>query len=168
MLYSYSPEDVNVVVGGVYNLSGFTDGSFIRILKDTPTFDTYQSADGVVSRIHSGSNLYTVSLTLHSASQGNQILSYLHAADASSKIAKFPLIIKDSLGTSFFFSATSWVESLPESSYSTDITDRVWSVRCADAHHNVGGNHTRAGAARNILDIGVGMLERGVSERVRW
>ena len=164
-LYSYSPEDVSVLVAGLYEVSGFVDGTMVSVSKDRPTFTTHESSDGITSRTHTESHLYTVTLSLHSAAQSNQVLSYLLAADASSKIAKFPIIIKDNLGTSSFFSPSSWIEGPPDTSFAVSITERPWVIRCSAGSYNVGGNHLSAGFVRNVSDLGIGYLDRVVSER---
>lgn len=167
VLYNYSPEDVDVLIGGVYRLSGFSDGTLVRISKDKPAFSVHESSDGVVSRTHSGSSLYSVSVVLHSTAQDNQVLTYLHTADTFSKIAKFPIIIRDRLGTSNFFSPDTWIEGHPDSDYSTSITDRVWNFRCGNSSNNIGGNASSAGFIRSLADIGLGYLDAAFTERIR-
>lgn len=165
-LFNYSPEDVDVLIAGVYNLSGFVEGSFVRISKDRPAFSVHETADGVSSRTHSESSLYSISLILHSASHGNEVLTYLHTADTFTKIAKFPVMIKDRMGSSVFFSPTSWIEGLPDSEYSTGITDRQWRIRCADSANIVGGNRDASWFIRDLTGLGSQYLDRLSSLRL--
>lgn len=152
-LAHYSPEDVNLVVGGIYQITGYVEGSYISVSKDVPTFTTRESSDGEVSRAHSNSTLYTLTLTLHSASDSNQVLTYLAELDSLTKMAKLPIIIKDSLGQSLFFSPSSWIEQVPDLTFSTNIVERDWIFKCSNSVMNVGGNYSKSSTGQDIFNI---------------
>lgn len=145
----YSPEDVSILVAGVIPLVGLTDGSFVTISKDVQPFTSVRTTDGRVARLYSNDQTYTISITLHSASEGNDTLTKLWQIDELLQRAKFPLLIKDNLGSSFFFSTTSWIEQIPVTEYSTVITDRTWVIKSSQAIYNIGGNAEAAG----LLDV---------------
>lgn len=156
-LAHYSPEDITVLFSGVHQLSGFADGTFVSITKDNPTYTTHESSDGVVSRKYNSSKVYTVKLTLANTSESNQVLTYAAALDAATQMGKFPLIIKDQLGSSLFFSLTSWIETLPDSSFSTSITGREWTIKCAQAVFNLGGNDSPQSLSQDALNVALGL-----------
>jgi hypothetical protein len=157
-LMTYSPEDVTVLFGGVHTLSGFVDGTFISISKDAPSFATRVSSSGMVSRVRTPDNVYTVGITLHSSSESNQVLSYALILDESTKMAKFPLIIKDHMGSSLFFSPVSWIETRPASDFSIGIEDREWTIKCANATFNVGGNTSESSLGVDALNTSLGLI----------
>lgn len=157
-LAHYSPEDVTVLLGGIIELKGFVDGSFIDIRKDTPLFLTKETADGKVVRTHKKSDLYTVSINLTSYSDSNQALTYAALIDKATKMGKFPLIIKDQLGSSLFFALTAWIENMPDSSFAVDIESRQWVIKCADANFNIGGNYEASGALEDVLNSAGGFI----------
>lgn len=157
ILGHYSPEDVTVLFSGVHQLSGFVDGTFVSISKDNPTFTVHETADGVVGRRYNKSSVYTVNLILASTSESNQVLTYAAKLDELTQMGKFPLIIKDQSGSSLFFSLTSWIETTPDADFSVDIESRSWSIKCAQATFNVGGNESPSGMGEDVLNAALGL-----------
>lgn len=157
-LAHYSPEDITILFSGVHQLSGFAAGTFVNITKDNPTYTIHESSDGVVSRKYNSSKVYSVKLTLASTSESNQVLTYAASLDAATQMGKFPLIIKDQLGSSLFFSLTSWIETIPDSSYSVDITSREWTIKCAHSVINVGGNDSPSSMSQDALNSALGLV----------
>src|SRR5690554_49389 len=125
-LYSYSPEDVTILLLGFIPVEGYIDGTLISINKDLPPFTSGMTADGVQSRVHRISSSYTMRLVISNVSPTNDVLTKLWQIDEITKMGKFPILVKDQLGTSLFFSATSWIESPPSLYYSNRITEREW------------------------------------------
>ena len=156
-LAHYSPEDVVILFGGVHKLTGFVDGTFVSVSKDEASFVTRVSADGRPTRVGSSNPIHTVTLTLHSGSESNQVLSYALLLDETTKMAKFPLIIKDKLGGSLFFSLTSWIESPPVSNYSVDIEGREWIIKCSQVSYNIGGNESPSSMTEDVLRTSLGL-----------
>lgn len=152
----YSPERVTVLLGGVAQISGFVDGTFITIAKDSAMYSSRESADGKITRNYKKSSLYNVSLTLASTSDSNQLLTYTSELDVLTQMGKFPLIIKDQLGGTLLFSLTSWIESLPESDFSTSVEGRTWQIKCSQAVFNIGGNESENGLGGDMLNVGIG------------
>lgn len=157
-LATYNPEEVTVLFAGTAQISGFADGAFISISKDTPSFSTKETSDGIVGRTYNNSGLYTVELTLASTSESNQLLTYALRADELTRMGKFPLIIKDQLGGSLFFSSTSWIETIPDTDYSTEIGERTWSIKCSQASLNLGGNESDTSGTEDFLNGALGLL----------
>lgn len=158
ILAHYSPEDVTVLLAGFVQVSGFVAGTFVSIKKQLPVFSEKKTADGVVSRLHNKSDLYKVTLSLHSASDSNQVLTYMSKLDDITKMGKFPLIIKDQLGSSIFFASQCWIESLPDVDYSESIDSRNWEICCYGGAFNVGGNSDPSSEMEDILRIGGSIL----------
>lgn len=157
VLAHYSPEDVIISVAGFLPIEGYLDGTFVSISKDADLFTTKESSDGVVSRVANRSKLFTVSLTLMSTSESNKILTRLALLDNSSLMLKFPLIIKDSLGSTLLFSTTSWVESMPATDFDSSVSARSWSIKCANATLMVGGNESASGLVEDAINTLAGL-----------
>ena len=109
-----------------------------------------------MSRNHAKSGVYTVNLTLASTSESNQALSIAAALDNATKMGMFPFIIKDTLGSTLFFSPKSWIENMPDTSFDVDVTERQWNIKCANAVLMVGGNESPSDMISDLLAIGGG------------
>lgn len=149
-LLTYSPEDITILVAGVVPIDGYIDGSFLTIRKDISPFSSKTTSDGVFSRTYRNSQSYTVSITLHNLSASNEVLDALLKWDEITQTGKFPLIIKDQLGNSFFYSATSWIETPADMEYATSITERRWVIRCSQAIMSIGGNDSESDLLENL------------------
>lgn len=154
---TYSPEDVDVIVAGVVKITGMVDGTFISISKDFNSFTTSESSDGHITRSHSGSELYTLTLTLASTSDSNQHLTFLHNVDNNSLMGKFPLIMKDQRGQTLLFASSCWIETIPDTDFGASIGQRQWSIKCAGSVLNVGGNYKESKIGDDILNLGLGL-----------
>lgn len=139
-LAHYSPEDVTVLIGGVYPLDGFVEGSFVSIQKDSPNFVTKVTADGKVSRVRTASQQYNVTLTLASFANSNKILTALAELDHRAINARLPLMIKDSRGSTTFFSPEAWITQPTAVEFGVDITERQWNISCSKGILIAGGN----------------------------
>ena len=164
-LLSYSPEDVTILLLGFIPVEGYIDGTFISINKDLPPFTSGITADGVQSRVHRLSLTYTLRLVISNVSPTNDILTKLWQVDELTKMGKFPILVKDQLGSSLFFSATSWIESTPSLYYSNRITEREWTIKCAEAVINIGGNDDASGVIQDLLNT-VASAAPTVAERL--
>lgn len=155
-LAHYSPEDVDVLIAGMFEVKGFVDGTFINIEKDEPIFKTKVTADGQATRVAVPNPLYTVRLSLASTSESNQIFTRLITVDTLTTSAKFPLIIKDRSGGSVFFSGQSWIEGQASGTFSNGVETRQWTIKCASAVFHVGGNQERDDLTDNIVNLLIG------------
>lgn len=137
---SYSPSDVQILLGGFYQLSGFVEDSFIKISKDIEPYSITRTADGRTARTHRKDGTYTVTLSLASTSPANDVLMKIHQVDELTQLGKFPLFIKDSLGSSLFLAPTCWITQVPDLEFASNITTRRWSIQASNATLNIGGN----------------------------
>lgn len=138
--WSYSPEDVQVLIGGFYSVEGLADGQFVEVIKDVMPYTSTRSADGMLGRKHTKNNTYTINISVLAASPANDLFTRLWLADEITQKCKFPLLVKDSIGSGYFFSASTWFEVIPSLSYSTEMTNRTWGLRSNDGIIHIGGN----------------------------
>lgn len=139
-LLTYSPSDVKVSIAGLYQVEGFVDGTFINIVKNVKPFDIARAMDGEVARIYRKDEGFRVELTLAQSSSANNLLSTIYNIDVATQIGKFPMFIKDGLGQTTFMSLTTWVEDIPQVTFSNNMESRTWIFGCSQASLNIGGN----------------------------
>lgn len=151
-LASYSPEDITVLVAGVLPLTGFVSGNFVNISKDIQPLSSTRTSDGEVARLYNNDQTFTITITLHNTAESNEVLTKLWLLDEITQRGKFPLLIKDQLGSSLFFSATSWIEGIPDTTYGSEITERTWTIRSSQAVINIGGNASASSLIEDLLN----------------
>lgn len=138
--WNYSPEDVEILIGGFYPVEGLSSGTFVEVIKDIMPYTSSKSADGVVGRKYGSNSTFTVTITVMAGSPANDLFTKLWLLDEVTQMGKFPLLIKDSLGTGYFFSSTTWFEQIPPLSFGTDMGDRTWGLRSSQGIIHIGGN----------------------------
>lgn len=137
---TYSPSDVTITLAGMHSVSGYADGTFVRITKDMKPFSKVRAMDGEISRMYFEDAGYKVELTLMQSSSTNNVLTSLYNIDAATRMGKFPLFVKDGRGQTSFLAATAWIEQLPEVTFGAELNTRTWILGCSDVVLTVGGN----------------------------
>jgi hypothetical protein len=136
---TYDPKQVIITISGV-PMSGFSDGTFLEIDRNEPTWNTVVGADGLVTRGKTNNFSGTLTLTLKQSSPSNDVLSGLMAVDEATNAGVFPVLVKDLSGNSIYFSAQAWVTQYANSSFGKDISDRQWILTMSEADVFVGSN----------------------------
>ena len=150
-LYHYSPKDVSVTIAGVYQVTGYVDDVFINLTKDVKPFENTRSMDGEIARLYRKDSGYMLQLSLAQSSPTNDFLSAIYNIDVATQIGKFPLFIKDGRGSTTFMSLTTWIEDIPEVSFSNGMEARVWTFKCTQASLHIGGNTDMSDFAETAL-----------------
>lgn len=151
----YSPEDVTILLGGIYKVEGLTDGSFVQISEEEARYKTTVTADGMVSRTHVKNPTHRVTLTTNSTADVNNVLSAWASSDGLLFGAMIPLFIKDGLGTTMFYAPLSWIEEVPVTDMGVDVNERAWVIRTAGATSIVGGNGLGGVVDTNLAALGM-------------
>lgn len=157
-IFNYCPDEVNVLVAGFVNITGFVDGTFVDVSKDVIPFSSVRTSDGTVARLYNNDQTYTISLTLHCGSNSNEVLTKLWQLDEITQRGKFPLLIKDFSGSDLFFSTTTWIEGVPNITKSNGVDSRVWTLRSSQATINVGGNMEPSKLLEDITNLAISSL----------
>lgn len=157
-IFNYIPEDVNILLAGIMPVDGLVDGTFISIQKDLMPYKSRTTTDGRQIRIYNNSQTYTVEITVHIGSSANTFLTKLWQLDEITQKAKFPLLVKDGSGSDLFFSATSWIEGLPNLSKSSSVDTRTWRIKCSSSAINFGSNRGESGLLEDLLNIATSAL----------
>lgn len=139
MLFTYDPQQVIITIAGV-PMAGFSDGTFLEVVRDEPTWTKVVGADGIVTRGKTNNSSGTLTLTLKQSSPSNEVLSGLMIADELSNTGVFPILVKDLSGNSTYFSAQAWITTFANSSFGKEISDRTWTIALADTDIFVGSN----------------------------
>lgn len=155
-LRDYAPNDVTITIAGMYSVTGYAEGTFVRITKDTQQVTTCRAMDGSMSRVKSPDTGWKVEITLAQSSSGNDIFSTLWNVDKVTGMGKFPLFIKDGSGSTMFMAATAWIEGIPDIIFSSQMETRTWRFCATDVIVNIGGNGD--GDLSSILGLGASVL----------
>jgi len=157
-LFSYIPESVNCLIGGIIPVEGFVDGTFISVDKDEMPYSSIRMPDGTVARKKNTSQTYTITITLHNGAETNNLLTKMWQIDELTDRGKFPLLIKDQSGSDLLFSTESWIEGIPSMTKSNAIDSRVWVIKSAYAVINIGGNEEESSLLQDITNIAASAL----------
>lgn len=136
---TYDPKQVIVTIGGV-PMSGFSDGTFLEVVRNEPTWNMVVGADGLVTRGKTNNFSGTLTLTLKQSSPSNDVLSAFLAVDEATNAGVIPVLIKDLSGNSVYFSARAWINQYANSTFGKDISDRQWTLSLDEADIFVGSN----------------------------
>lgn len=153
-LATYSPEDVVILLGGVYPLDGVVAGTFIEVSRESSTFETSVTADGRVSRTHISDPTHNVTISLASTADSNSILSTLSSTDNLLQSVIVPLFVKDGLGGTMFYAPSCWIEKIPSVSFSEGVEVREWTIKTAGGVLSVGGNEKGSSVSTDLAALG--------------
>ena len=144
-VYTYSPEEVRVIVGGV-PMSAFADGTFVNVTRDEQAYNKVTGADGRTSRARTANRAGAITITLQQTSPSNDVLSGFMLADEAGDQGVVSVMIKDSSGRTLHFCAAAWVQQMPDQDFSKDIENREWILDCSRIDSFVGGNQAQTGS----------------------
>ena len=136
---TYDPKQVICTIGGV-PISGYTEGTFIEVARNEPTWSMIVGSDGLVTRSKTNNFSGTLTITLKQSSPSNDVLSGFLALDEATNSGIVPVLVKDISGNSIYFSARAWINQYPNSTFGKDITDRTWTLSMDEADIFVGSN----------------------------
>lgn len=153
----YSPEDVIILLGGVYPITGLHEGTFLSISEESNKFTTSVTADGRVSRTHMNVPIHRIELTLSSLADANTLFTTWAFADGKLYGAMLPMYIKDGMGSTLFYSPMTWIESAPSVSFSEGVEARTWVLKSAGGVSSVGGNGELSQSVLSDL-AGIGLI----------
>lgn len=145
ILSSYSPEDVVIVIANSqfsHVVNGYADGTFINITREVPASTLYVGSDLSNARVVRGNKASTVTVSLHQASETNDVFSWVLSNDETTRDSTwtFSLTIKDNTGRSLWFSPQAFISQEPDRSFSTGIENRDWGIQCVSLDGIAGGN----------------------------
>ena len=145
ILGTYSPESVVITIGNSkfsHVVSGYADGTFISITRLVDHATLYNGADATNARVVRAVKNCDVTLTLHQASESNDVLSQLLALDEQSRDGSdcFSITIKDTSGRTVASSPVAFIGTSPDIDLGTEIAERAWVMRAINLTIHAGGN----------------------------
>lgn len=136
---TFDPKMV-VITWGVIPISGYAEGTFVRVNRSGDAFTKKKGAGGDVERLNKNQGDFEVSLTLQQTSSTNGELSAALAADQVTNAGVFPFTIKDLLGETLFFAPQAWIRKDPEWEDGDELNPREWIFDTGVGANLVGGN----------------------------
>ena len=136
---TYNPKKI-IVTLGEYLLSGFAEGTFVRVEYNADAFSMSAGAYGDTVRVQSHDRTGMVTLTLMQSSLSNDALDALAAQDESSGAGVRQLRITDQNGTTRVFGLNAWVKKKATAEYGTDASTREWVIDVAELDTIIGGH----------------------------
>ena len=136
---TFDPAEVQLIVGTTV-ITGFGDGTFIKITRSGDAFDKKRGAAGDVDRINKNAFDFEVEVTLKRTAVHNATFSGLLAADQLSSSGIVILTIKDNSGNSLFEAPQAWIKKDPDTEYADSLGNYTWKFDTGPAANFIGGN----------------------------
>lgn len=160
VLATYRPEDVVIVIGNdqfSHSISGYVDGSFLSLTRVVPHSTLYTGADASNARVKRRVRNYDISLTLHQASESNDVLSQLLILDEDNLTneALFYITIKDMSGRTVASSPQAFIGTTPDVSFGVELSEYEWVLHAINMQIFNGGNGKfTASTYQTVNDLG--------------
>lgn len=136
----YDPKQISIIVGGKI-LSGFADGTFLKVERNEQAYTLKVGVDGEGARAKNNNKSGKFTFTLMQTSSSNDVLSAYASADELGNAGAVPVLVKDHNGTSVATAATAWVQKLPDLEDAKEITMRTWVLETDELLMSIGGNN---------------------------
>lgn len=136
---TYNPKKVQVIIGD-HIVTGYADGSFLSVERNSDQFQAITGADGESARVASADRSGLMTLTLMQTSESNDFLSAKLSEDEETNLGTFPVLIKDLQGTTLVQSAEAWVKKYATVEFGKDDAQREWVIETGDLRLVVGGS----------------------------
>lgn len=141
MARTYDPNQVNLYISGIL-VTGFAEDTFIEVKRNEPIYKTKYGVRGDATRTRNANKSGTITFHLMQSAVANEKLSELVAADeiAAAGTIVFPVMIKDSSGTSLDSAPEAWIIGYPDATYAREVKERTWVIECETLIRFIGGN----------------------------
>lgn len=135
---TYDPGLVAVILAG-QQITGFADGTFIKVERLTDTFSSMAGADGQVARVRSRDKRGKVTITLLQTSPSNIVLAELVQLDEATGAGSSPFMVKDLTGTTQASAPNAWVTRPADIERGKDLYSPEWVLEVDDLETFTGG-----------------------------
>lgn len=136
---TYDPGRVKITFGGV-PLSGFADGTFIKVSRSSDGFTKIVGTDGTVTRTKSLDKSGEIVVTLSQSSSVNAALTAIALIDETSNRGVLPIAIAEMATGNVYVSGYAWIKKQPDAEYGKESTNREWTFECAELRMFTAGN----------------------------
>lgn len=138
MVRQYDPKNISVIVGGKI-ITGFSDGTFVRVIRNEASWTMKVGVDGEGTRARNNNTSGRFEIELMQSSVSNDVLSAFIAADEQSGTGAVPVLIKDNNGTTLASCLTAWVQKWADSDFAKEVSPRKWILETDQLVIFVGG-----------------------------
>lgn len=139
MVFTYDPKQFSAIIGGKI-MSGFVDGTYIKVTRNEQAFMLKVGVDGEGTRAKSNNKGGKIEITLMQSSASNDDLSAFAALDELSNGGVIPAIVKDGSGRTVCSAGTAWVQKYPDTEFGKEPVGRTWVIETDEIIMFVGGN----------------------------
>jgi hypothetical protein len=130
-----------IVISFAANLiTGYADGTFVKVARNADLWKAYIGADGKVARAKNADKSGVVTLTIASTSPSNDILSAAAIQDEKTSTGAYPFLMKDQGGTSIASSQLAWVQKIADIEMGKEVVAREWAIFCPELYMLAGSN----------------------------
>jgi hypothetical protein len=134
----YDPNQLSVIFG-VTPINGFAEDTMLSIDVEDPQYNVSTDIHGSATRFKVNKNLAKITITLTQSSPSNDVLSSYVEADRINNSGVFPIMIKDTNGTSLFSSTSAYIEQVPSVEFGNESKTREWVIRATNIVKFIGG-----------------------------
>lgn len=138
MMRTYDPGRVIISLFGA-NITGFADGTFIKIERNSDTFVKTVGADGKVARARQRDRSARITLTLLQTSPSNDVLSAAAEADEIAGTGVGTFLMTDLNGTTEASAPNAWVAKPAAIEDGKEVGEREWMIDVDELDQNIGG-----------------------------
>lgn len=136
---NYDPKNI-VAIWGSITLSGFIDGSFIKVERKNDTFSMQEGVLGDVTRVRSHKRSGRVTFSLMQGSLVNDLLSAAHRSDELAGDAYDAFMIQDLNGNTLLTAPNAWLVKPADTEFSNEGSPREWMLDCDELIGVTGGH----------------------------
>lgn len=135
---TYDPKDIIFIVAGSI-ITGFGPNTIILVDREANQVEDEVGAEGDVARRITNDRRGSITATLLQTSPSNLILSGLARVDELTGNGIFPVLCKDNRSNDLFLAPNTWIQKMPQTTYSAGIETREWVFRSGNLQMVVGG-----------------------------
>lgn len=122
-----------------FPVTGYADGTFVKISRINDTFSSVAGADGEVARSRMRDRRGQIEFTLLQSSPTNDLLSAAAAADELTGAGVGAYFCKDALGTTVASAANAWIKKPADAEFGKEVGPRTWVLECENLELFNGG-----------------------------
>lgn len=136
----YDSKEVVITFGPIL-LSGFAEGSKVKIEQNEDSFKLAVGVDGDACRVKTNNRSAKITVTLLQSTNTNDLLSAVHNEDILSPSGDgiFPLAVIHKGGTTVVAVERAWIVKPPAVEFSNEVKEREWVFETDAMIAQIGG-----------------------------
>jgi len=141
LIGTFSPKDIVLSIND-YQIKDFTDGTFIEVLQNSPSYRAVKGIRGKHTRVHQRDNSGTLKFRMMQTSHQNNVLSEIALDDKINQTGLLLVTLRDVGGDTGIQFTNAYLEGFPNVSYQSTSTSPIeWNINYEHiTTYYVGGN----------------------------